>query len=172
MATAPPTKKKKKGPWYKDPTTLGVIAVGGIAGAYVVLRRRNAGGKGLTSDVSGTGDGSQTGGIPGAPYSSAGVDLYNAVQDSTASLRERLEQLSMDVQNVNLRLQRGTPSSAQPAVPPRSRFGIHRIGRVGRRYTISSQAQQYNTTVARLRALNPSLRGNYIPGGFPLRTPL
>ena len=109
MATPVKETPKGKKVWYKDPMILGVAGIGGAAGLYVLAKNKGKGPSGgATSDVS------SVGAIPGgAPYSSLGTDFYNAIQDSTSSLQDKLSGLTQSVQDVNLQISK-LPTTAQP----------------------------------------------------------
>ena len=179
MATPKP--KPGKRVWYRDPKILAVGGIGALAGLYVLAKNRGKG------SAAGTGEGtdaSSTGAIPGAPYSSLNTDLYNAVQDSTSALQDKLAGLAQSVQETNLRINQlnQQPPPSPGSQPPGKRAGLHRIGSVGRLYNIRDVAKRFapnpnspDSVEAELRRLvsaNPSLKGKrVIPGGYALRVP-
>lgn len=159
-----PSRKKI---WYKDPTILTVGGIGAAAGLYVLAKNKGKTGTGVDAGAS------STGAIPGAPYSSLGTDFYNAIQDSTSSLQDKLAGLQQSVQDVNLRISKLPVYNPAPIRrQPNPGYHLHRIGRVGQSYSLASEASRFGTTIATLRSLNPALRGkNSIPGGFALKVP-
>jgi len=155
MATNEPPKppgKGKKRVWWKDPTLLVVGGVGAAAGLLVLMRSRGGGG---ATDAIGT----ETAGVSGVPsYSSIGQDMYNAVQDSTETLREQLATLSGDVADVNLRLQQQIPTRpGQPSLP--TRRAIWHGTKVTQRQSLYRFAQTHGGTLPEIIAHNPWLKG-------------
>jgi hypothetical protein len=149
----PPGGKKKKRVWWKDPTTLTIAGVGAGAGLLVMMNRR--GGPAGAGEAVGTptGEGATAAGLGGVPtYSSVGQDLYNAVQDSTETLREQLATLQSGLAETNLAIGK-FPTTLQPGIP-----GL-RYSQVKAQESITSKARRHGMSIADFIRLNPQYRG-------------
>lgn len=151
MVTTPPRGSMGKKIWYRDPIILGVAGIGGVAGLYVLAKNRS-------KDGGGNNAAEMSGAIPGAPYSSLGTDFYNAIEDSTSALQDKLSGLEQSVQDVNLRISNFPVTSTAPiTAQPRPTYQLRTPGshiRLQQTYTVQQLAYQSLGSGANTRAVS------------------